>query len=157
MSKELEKPDKENKVGRPTLYSEELIDEICERISGGDSLKDICAEDGMPKRTTVFRWLAKYEEFRNLYARAREEQADLIFDEVKEIADSCGRERDETGKYIPEQVAKARLQADVRKWQAAKLRPKVYGDRIDHTSSDGSMRPSIIRQIIVDSTITEDE
>jgi len=157
MSKELEKLAKENKVGRPTLYSEELIDEICERISDGESIKDICADDEMPKRTTIFRWLAKYEEFRNLYARAREEQADLIFDEVKKIADECGGERDETGRYVPDQVTKARLQIDTRKWQAAKLRPKVYGDRIDHTSSDGTMRPSIIRQIIVDSTITEDE
>jgi len=157
MSKELEKLAKESKVGRPTLYSDELIDEICERISDGESITDICAEDGMPKRTTIFRWLAKYDEFRNLYARAREEQADLIFDEVKKIADECGGERDETGRYIPDQVTKARLQIDTRKWQAAKLRPKVYGDRIDHTSSDGTMRPSIIRQIIVDSTITEDE
>lgn len=49
--------------GRPSDYSEELADIICERPADGESLRSICLNDGMPNKATVFRWLAAHEEF----------------------------------------------------------------------------------------------
>jgi len=40
-----------------------------------------------------------------------------------------------------ENIQRSRLRIDARKWVASKLKPKKYGDRIDHTSTDGSMTP----------------
>ena len=145
------------KVGRPTAYSIEIADAICERIADGESLRAICKDDDLPSKATVFRWLKADQEFRDQYARAKVEMADSLFDDILAIADDREKDRDKEGSFDIDHIQRMRLRIESRKWMAGKLRPKVYGDRIDHTSSDGSMRPSIIRQIIVDPTISEDE
>jgi hypothetical protein len=60
-------------MARPTDYTPELGDQICELLADGMSLRAICQADDMPHRATVFRWLARagLEEFRDQYARAR--------------------------------------------------------------------------------------
>lgn len=129
--------DTKRKTGRPTDYTKDTADKICEKISGGLSLRAICAEDGMPARGTVYRWLIENADFQDQYARARDKQADYFAEEIIEIADSVEAES--------AAVAKARLQVDARKWAASKIAPKKYGDKqeIDVKSSDGSMRPSV--------------
>ena len=49
--------------GRPTDYTPELATLICERMVEGETLRKICADDEMPNRSTVFRWLVKHQEF----------------------------------------------------------------------------------------------
>jgi len=143
-------------IGRPTDYSEELADCICEMLMDGISLRDICKRDDMPNRATVFRWLRKYEDFSDQYARARIEMADAIFDEVLAIADDCSQDRDVKGQFNHEHVQRSKLRIDARKWMAGKLRPKVYGEKLDHTSSDGSMKPTVIKRVFIDRTIDID-
>ena len=60
---------------------------ICERIADSKSLRSICSEDEMPNKAIVFRWLKAHEDFSDQYARAREAQADSLFDDVLSIAD----------------------------------------------------------------------
>ena len=129
--------DTRRKLGRPTDYTKDVADKICEKISGGLSLRAICAEPGMPARGTVYRWLIENADFQDQYARARDKQADYFAEEIIEIADSAEAES--------AAVSKARLQIDARKWAASKIAPKKYGDKqeIDVKSSDGSMRPSV--------------
>lgn len=73
--------------GRPSIFSEELADEICERIADGESLRSICRDDEMPSKATVFRWLAEKQDFQDQYTRAREAQADSLVDDMLDIAD----------------------------------------------------------------------
>lgn len=123
------------KTGRPSEFTQAIADAICERIADGESLRKICAEETMPNKATVFRWMAVHKEFSDQYARAREEQAELLADEIIEIADD-GR----NDKYIdPESrqdrvdhdvIARSRLRVEARKWVAAKLKPKKYGDKV---------------------------
>src|SRR5690606_532057 len=75
-------------AGRPSDYSEALVDAICERIANGESLRSICSDDDMPSKTSVFNWLAKHPEFLTKYARAREVQAEALADEMIDIADN---------------------------------------------------------------------
>ena len=131
-------------TGRPSDYSEEIAGLICERIADGESLKAICADDSMPGRSTVFRWLASHETFRDMYAHAREEQAETLADEIVGISDEeCTMVRatkhgsaDDDGEGNTEvvfdstAVARNRLRVDARKWVAAKLKPRKYGDKI---------------------------
>ena len=84
--------DTKRKLGRPTKYNGEMIEDICEKIANGRSLRSICAEDGMPPMKTIYRWLEANEEFRHQYARAREKQADYFAEEIIEIADSAEAE-----------------------------------------------------------------
>jgi hypothetical protein len=122
--------------GRPSEYSDEIADAICLRIADGESLRSICQDKAMPDRSTFFRWLAQKREFRDQYARAREAQADLLFDEILEIADNADGDvvvvKQEDGSTVTRvnhaNVHRAKLKVDARKWIAAKLKPKKYGD-----------------------------
>ena len=80
------------KRGRPSDYSAEIADTICDRLAGGESLRAICADAGMPDRATVSRWIARYDEFRDQYAFARELQAECLVDEILEIARDNSRD-----------------------------------------------------------------
>ncbi len=125
MAKKMPAP-KRRKVGRPSLYTEALTAEICRRLAEGESLRAICADKAMPAISTVMGWLFddKHEGFSAQYARAREAQAELRADEITDIADGV-----EHG--ASEAVQAARLRVDARKWIAAKLLPKRYGDKLD--------------------------
>ncbi len=116
--------------GRPSRYADSLVNTICLRIAGGESLRRICAEEGMPDKATVLRWLMdnRHARFRRRYGLAREAQADALADEVVDIADAA-QDRDD--------AAVAKLRIDARKWVAAKLKPKKYGDRLDLRGSLG--------------------
>lgn len=133
--------------GRPTDYCTEIADKICERLSDGESLKAICEPSEMPTRSTVYRWLSLHEEFSDMYARAREEQAETLADEIISIADESDRDSMEgkNGEIVVnnEFIQRSRLRVDARKWVAAKLKPRKYGDKIqqEHSSPDGSMSP----------------
>lgn len=129
--------DTKRKTGRPSKYSDEMAEKICEKIANGRSLRSICAEDGMPTTSTVCKWLIENKEFSEQYTRARDKQADYFAEEIIEIADSAEAES--------AAVAKAKLQIDARKWAASKIAPKKYGDKqeIDVKSSDGSMTPTV--------------
>ena len=108
------------KIGRPSSFTWEKAGYILEQISEGRSLRSICAEQGMPSRPTVCRWLRDNTTFRNHYARARDYQADVYFEEIEEIA---SRKFD-----TMMELGAAKLRIDALKWMAGKLRPKVYGD-----------------------------
>lgn len=130
-------------AGRPSSYSDETAILICERLAGGESLRSICLDDAMPPQATVYRWLQDEAnvEFREQYARARELQADTLVDEILDIADDGTNDWMErrnsdgsTGDFIEngEALRRSQLRIDARKWMAGKLRPKKYGDKIEH-------------------------
>lgn len=129
--------------GRPSDYSQELADTICERLCTGESLRSICREDGMPRMATIFRWLANKPDFSEQYTRAREEQAETLADEIVQIADDGLNDTylDENGNKRTDQdvIARSRLRVEARKWVASKLKPKKYGDRIQ-TEVSGSLK-----------------
>ncbi len=149
-------------TGRPSSYTEELACAICERIADGESLKAICSDEGMPHRATVFRWLGSNESFRDMYAHAREEQAETLADEIVGIADEqCTMVRAEKhgtkaddGEGNTEvvfdatAVARNRLRVDARKWIAAKLKPRKFGERIaQEISSPGGGPVEVVTKI----------
>lgn len=107
------------KAGRPSVYTDDLATEICERIIEGESLRRICSEERMPNRNTVFRWLDECEDFAAKYARARELQADHMDDLILEAAEKADEDN----------AAAQRVKIDAYKWRASKLKPKKYGDK----------------------------
>lgn len=124
------------KRGRPSEYSQEVADLICERIAEGESLRAICREESMPNKATVFRWLAAHDEFSDQYTRAREVQADELFEQIIEIADTPKIGQKTTSKATGLETTEAdmiehrRLQVDARKWALSKMLPKKYGDKL---------------------------
>lgn len=94
----------------------------------------------MPSRAAVHKWLKEDRGgFMDKYARAREDQADVLAEEILDIADDARNDwmerngEDSVGWALNgEHVQRSRLRIDARKWYAGKLRPKVYGDKVDH-------------------------
>lgn len=140
-------------TGRPSDYSEQMADIICERLSHGESLRTICADDGMPHAGTVCRWLAKHDTFREQYALAREAQAELHADEMIEIADDgrndwMQKNFGEETRWVEngEAIRRSALRIDTRKWVAARLLPKKYGDKTQLTGPDGAGPVQVVIQ-----------
>jgi len=127
---EAEKPKK--RAGRKTEYDPAIAAEICTRISCGESLRQICMEEGMPVHSTVYLWLLQNKQFSDNYAKARDEQADTLADEIQAIADEYPAEIvDDKGISRTDSgwVTWQKNRIDARKWVASKLKPKKYGDR----------------------------
>ena len=112
---------------------------ICQRVMDGESIRSICRRDGMPSKATVFNWLAQDLTFREAYLLAKQILAEQFAEEIVEISDDSskdyvdgknGRELDQ------EHVQRSRLRVDSRKWLAAKLAPKRYGDASTVTVND---------------------
>lgn len=107
------------------MYSQEIADKVCELIASGKSLRQIHALGEMPAPSTVLFWRDKYPEFAEHYTRALEARTELMAEELIEIADG---EPDAD-------VNRDRLRVETRKWVAAKLLPKKYGDKqqVEHS------------------------
>lgn len=110
-----------NVGGRPTIRTQEMIEEIIRRIREGESLRKICEDDHMPHRSSVDNWLIEDVGFSAIYARARESQADLILENMSKIED------DALNGAVEAAAASAVL--NNQRWRAKVLAPKRYGDR----------------------------
>lgn len=126
-------------MGRPTTYNETIAAQICVRLANGEPMTKICRDESMPAQSTVYLWLSKYPAFVEMYTRAREDQADTLADEIVAIADEPVRGEKRVIKangdievIEADMVDHRRLRVDARKWVAAKLKPRKYGDRIEH-------------------------
>lgn len=108
-------------MGRPSSFNQETADKICEALIDGQSLRSICKGDEFPSVVTVCKWVNDNEAFAKQYARARELQADALFDDCLAISDNKHPDALDT-------VEQRRTQIDTRKWMAGKLKGK-YSDR----------------------------
>lgn len=117
-----------NPGGRPVYWDAERRLEaqnvFCGLLAKGHSIDKALEEASaagmrMPTSSCLRTWLTEDDQgFQARYALAREEQAEKFASEIIEIADT---EAD---------PARARVRIDARKWVAGKLKPKVYGDRV---------------------------
>lgn len=124
---------------RPTIYHEYWVDRICSHLERGWSLMRFCENVKNPGMQTVMRWLKDpaNEDFREKYARAREESAHADADHIGGLAEKAA-----LGLIDPQA---ARVAIDARKWLAGKRKPKVYGDKIEHSGQvDGVIRVSFL-------------
>ena len=138
-------------AGRPTDYTMDLVDKICERVACGESMRSICRDDSMPVMTTMFRWLRERPEFKQQYEIAKEESAEAWAEDIVYIADNeasqplikDGVPIEIDGEILKvtdaPSVAHARLRVDARKWAASKLKPKKYGDKIQNENVNVEM------------------
>jgi len=108
-----------SKMGRPTIFSEELAAEIIERLAGGEPLKKICDDEHMPAYVTVLRWQQRHEDFGSLSARAKMDGTHALADECLAISDDPGLD-----------PADKRVRIDTRIRLIGKWNSKFYGDKV---------------------------
>ena len=128
------------RTGRPPMYNQAMCDEICRRIAADESVTSICKDSHMPCFETVRTWLREDgHPFLEPYARARRDQAHATYSGIQDI------EQDVVAGRLDAQ--EARVIIDARKWRAGKMRPKVYGDKIDVGVSGGLSLTRIISDL----------
>jgi hypothetical protein len=106
-------------MAQPSKYTPELFAEICERLSKGEPLAQICRDEHMPSDRTVGNWRDSDPALASAIARAREAGFDAIALEALRIAD------DKEGEH-----QRDRLRVDTRLKLLAKWDPKRYGDKL---------------------------
>jgi len=121
--------DSNKKLGRPTIYTTILADEICDAISSSEKgLRQLCEENPhWPDRSNIFIWLRRYSEFQDQYTRAKEHQVEVSVDYMTELMNEPHYFVDDKGRTRVDSSL-LRTKMDAIKWQSGKLKPKKYGD-----------------------------
>jgi hypothetical protein len=117
------------KMGRPSKYTPELGEEICAAIA--------CSELGLahlvnanphwPERSTIFLWRRTHADFSDKYTKAKEDQVEVSVEYMQELMNEPHKWIDETGSLKLDHNM-MRMKMDAIKWQAAKLKPRKFGD-----------------------------
>jgi len=106
-----------NGPGRPSIYSDALVETICQRMADGETVTDICSDAGMPGVQTISTWKRVNPDFGERYAHARQDLADWHANEALRVAQLA----------TPDTVQVDRLRYDSHKWYAEKMNPGLYG------------------------------
>lgn len=122
--------------GRPSEYTPEKGQEICDWVAEGKSLRSyVFGGEDRPTFATIYRWLDSQPAFSTAFARAREVMAHADADRLNAVVEAL------EGRTLPPDVA--RVMADTLKWTAARRLPRAYGDRIALGGDDGA--PLVVR------------
>jgi len=123
MNEEVTKEKK--RVGAPSKFTQELADEICRRLSLGETMTSVCNDSRMPEYGTMWRWMKENEQFREESAHARELGTHALADQCIAIADDPILD-----------PADKRIRIDTRIRLIGKWNQKKYGDKIELESNN---------------------
>jgi len=160
-----------NPLGRPQVYNDMIGAHICREITKGRTITSICKDKNVPSIPTVFNWLNKLhpnfkEDFYKSYIIAREIQAEVLADEIKDIADDGSNDTYEivnpkTGQIETktnfDHIKRSALRVESRKWLAAHLLPRKYSDRVQLTGAEGKDLIPAVPTKVVFNFVGEDE
>lgn len=144
------------KRGRPSLYTRALSDQICARLSQGETLNQICKAPEFPvARPTIISWVNDdVDGFADRYARARALLLEHWAEEVVSISDDGSNDYMErevaqgvfTEVVDQEHIQRSRLRVDTRKWLLSKLAPQQYGERLQVEHETGPNLADAMRE-----------
>ena len=126
------------KRGRPSKYSKALVEEICERIALGESLRRICADPEMPTLKTLYNWHKREDikaELLQRFLGARAFQSLVMDGDMQDVADD-GRgdiTEDEDGEEVVdrEHIQRSKLRCDVM-WRRMKcMNPEMFAEKLN--------------------------
>lgn len=148
-------------MGRPSTFTDEIFETICQRLENGEVLRQICDDDAMPDRSTVLRWIANDDGKRRRYDSARQACVEFWSDEIIQIATDGSRDTiiDERGraKCDHEWVARSRLRIDTIKFLMTKINPLKWGDKLPEAAAARQMEIEAQNQIAEQNKITRIE
>lgn len=117
-----------NNGGRPSDYSIELCQEICDKVADGESIKHVLkSDDKYPTFQTWCNWKRANKELFDLYINALQDKAEFYIDEMHEVYNKLKKGE------ISASDANVLLQQN--KWITSKFYPKMFGNKTDITSN----------------------
>jgi hypothetical protein len=127
---------------RAAHYAPRIAKDICREIAMGATLKKALDKVGYlaPSMTTFWRWLDEHADFREMYERARQLQADSDADRMRELAEEV-IER-------PNAATAIRVATDILKWQAEVRNKTKYGNKTEDPRAAKPLNPADLRKEI---------
>lgn len=98
-------------------YSRTMCETICQMVTEGQSLKDICAIEGFPPYPIVMAWKRKYPEFKAQLTEAKKDRAEAFAELALEVAEESD----------PENVQNDKLLVETYRWHAEIGDREQYG------------------------------
>jgi hypothetical protein len=131
-------------TGRPSKYDPLIAQQMCELLSEGIPLRQICRDnEGFPAWRTVYDWMKKDPDLSTAIAHARDMGYDAMAEECLHIADTpmmgvIKTIDDEGGVSLKHEdmLGHRKLQIETRLKLLAKFNPKKYGDKVVHSGDD---------------------
>lgn len=161
-----ETPKVPKKIGRPSKYSPELAVEICQRLSNGEPLRQICRDDHIPAWQTIYDWMYRDDELgengvglSRAIARAREQGYEAIAEECLLIADNpqFGQKQvmsdQGTSTTVEDMLGHRKLQIETRLKLLSKWDPKRFGDRVALTGADNAPPIQVESKLLFDAVL----
>ena len=123
------------------------FDAICDIIISGKSLRTALSKVKLSSQT-FFVWIREDEIMSKQYAQATVERAELMFEDMLDIADKTPKlTKTKFGTTVDTgDIQHKRVKIDTRKWALSKMNPKKYGSTPD--SEDKNDDNEIIINII---------
>jgi hypothetical protein len=154
-------------TGRASKYTPELAAEICERLSNGEPLRQICRDPHMPAWQKIYEWMTKDDAageagtgLSGAIARARQAGYDAIAEECLTIANTplVGEIITDDGEKLTirkeDMLGHRKLQIETRLKLLAKWDPKRYGDRVALTGAEDGAPIKIESRQLFDAVLT---
>jgi len=139
------------------IITDEMIEEIIDRVASGETVSSICRDKHLCCRTVFYAKITETDDLTNRYARARKLQAHALMDEAIEESRKCisvANGDPGTGEAGARVQAK-KVHIDTIKFAASKLNVKDYGNKISNEISGPNGGP--IKQETVDLTEHDEE
>jgi len=115
----------------PKIFDDaEVWNDILTKMANGNSLSAILRQPNYPSYSWCKEKLREDLELRRRYDQAVEDRGDRLADELMELAWTPMPEGMD-GRTQSAWVNHLRLKIDTAKWVASKLRPRVYGDKLE--------------------------
>jgi hypothetical protein len=123
-------------IGKEALPYDELVaQEICERVSCGGLLIEICNEPHLPTARRFYQWLRDNADIYALYKESINDRLNIFEEQIIQIADDASRDFKEVvrnGRTVRvldgEAIARAKLRVEVRFRHLKAGRPQKWGD-----------------------------
>jgi hypothetical protein len=117
-------------------FSESIAIELCERVSAGELLINICADEHLPTVRRVTQWLRENNDFALLYKDSINDRLTIFEEEVIKIADDASRDFREVvrnGRTVRvldgDAIARAKLRVEVRLKHLKAYKPSLWGEQ----------------------------
>jgi hypothetical protein len=103
---------------------------VLREIGNGSSLITAIKKEGYPTYDAFQRHLRSHPEVKRMYEEAIEARADYLAESLIDISEETPPEGLD-GPQLSAWINQMKIRIDTRKWTAAKLRPKTWGERMD--------------------------
>lgn len=136
---------------RDVKVTEENFLQICDRLAEGEPLVLICADQTMPSRRDLMRFLYKDEKALEMYYHAREMQMEAFAEEALSVAndDSQDYSIDDKGRRISHNdvVQRARLKIETMWRTMSRMAPRRFGEK-NFTEIQGNPNQPVVLSVV---------